>query len=204
LTHEGWVEAGSLTLGDQILSLDGTFGDVESISISNDPQVMYNLTVDISHTFAVGEGQWVVHNKNNEKPCQLVRFASKSEATEALQNGRLTFPISGTGNQKEKWITISSYVDSNETFGDAQHYTHRINIFSRAGTIEWLQRNAVDYDYYLEAVKDRLKFVPYTSIRTGDVLVFKKGAEEGRYGLTLAGLNNFNFNIERIEIVEVR
>jgi hypothetical protein len=62
LTHEGWVEAGSLTLGDQILSLDGTFGDVENISISNDPQVMYNLTVDISHTFAVGEGQWVVHN----------------------------------------------------------------------------------------------------------------------------------------------
>jgi hypothetical protein len=62
LTHEGWVEAGSLTIGDQILSLDGTFGDVESISISNDPQVMYNLTVDISHTFAVGEGQWVVHN----------------------------------------------------------------------------------------------------------------------------------------------
>jgi hypothetical protein len=64
LTDEGWVEAGSLTLGDQILSLDGTFGDVESISISNDPQLMYNLTVDISHTFAVGEGQWVVHNCN--------------------------------------------------------------------------------------------------------------------------------------------
>jgi hypothetical protein len=68
LTHEGWVEAGSLTIGDQILSLDGTFGDVESISISNDPQVMYNLTVDISHTFAVGEGQWVVHNTN--KVCE--------------------------------------------------------------------------------------------------------------------------------------
>jgi hypothetical protein len=62
----------------------------------------------------------------------------------------------------------------------------------------------VDYDEYLKAVDNGLQFVPNTSIRTGDVLVFKKGAEEGRYGLTLAGLNNFNFNIERINIVKVR
>jgi hypothetical protein len=74
LTHEGWVEAGSLTLGDQILSLDGTFGDVESISISNDPQVMYNLTVDISHTFAVGEGQWVVHNSKCVNEFDIVDY----------------------------------------------------------------------------------------------------------------------------------
>jgi hypothetical protein len=77
LTHEGWVEAGSLTIGDQILSLDGTYGDVESISISNDSQVMYNLTVDISHTFAVGEGQWVVHNCNT-KPISDIRYTQSS------------------------------------------------------------------------------------------------------------------------------
>jgi hypothetical protein len=90
LTHEGWVEAGSLTIGDQILSLDGTFGDVESISISNDPQVMYNLTVDISHTFAVGEGQWVVHNAT----CVTYGSTQESQLTQTvrLENKKLNKP----------------------------------------------------------------------------------------------------------------
>ena len=51
------------TTCDLILSLDGDYGTVEQIILVEDAhQPMYNLTVDEVHTFAVGEGEWVVHN----------------------------------------------------------------------------------------------------------------------------------------------
>jgi len=59
---EGWVAAGDLESGDQILSLTGDIGVVESVTFDTRDQVMYNLTVDSVHTFAVGDGAWVVHN----------------------------------------------------------------------------------------------------------------------------------------------
>ena len=35
---------------------------VESVITRDGEQTMYDLTVDDAHTFAVGAGQWVVHN----------------------------------------------------------------------------------------------------------------------------------------------
>jgi len=60
--EEEWVAAGDLESGDQILSLTGDIGVVESVTFDTRDQVMYNLTVDSVHTFAVGDGAWVVHN----------------------------------------------------------------------------------------------------------------------------------------------
>jgi hypothetical protein len=61
-TDEGWVEAGDLEEGDNLLSLGGIYGEVESIFIEERTQTMYDLTVEQVHTFTVGEGEWVVHN----------------------------------------------------------------------------------------------------------------------------------------------
>ncbi|MEO1443185.1 MAG: polymorphic toxin-type HINT domain-containing protein, partial [Chloroflexota bacterium] len=57
-TDDGvWVDAANLTAGEQILSLDGDYGEVERVVVVEDAnQPMYNLTVDEAHTFYVGEG----------------------------------------------------------------------------------------------------------------------------------------------------
>ena len=59
-TH--WTPAGDLEVGDLIRRANGGIGVVEAIQLIDQPQVMYNLTVDQAHTFFVGNGQWLVHN----------------------------------------------------------------------------------------------------------------------------------------------
>ena len=44
---------------------DGSTGEVESVEVAAVQQRMYNLTVDVAHTFFVGDGQWLVHNCNS-------------------------------------------------------------------------------------------------------------------------------------------
>ena len=61
-TDEGWQDAGELVTGDLVLSLDGDYGVVDSVITIDAIQRMYDLTVADAHTFAVGTGQWVVHN----------------------------------------------------------------------------------------------------------------------------------------------
>jgi hypothetical protein len=80
----GWVPAGSLWIGAHILQADGTNGIIQEISFISSNTVMYNLSVDQAHTFFVGGGQWLVHNKcnwlnhgmiNDEHSNNLVRWA---------------------------------------------------------------------------------------------------------------------------------
>ena len=61
-TDEGWQDAGKLANGDLVLSLDGGYSVVDSVHTLDAVQWMYDLTVEDAHTFAVGTGQWVVHN----------------------------------------------------------------------------------------------------------------------------------------------
>ena len=62
LTDNGWVEAAALWPGTRVQRLDGAFGTVEGYSVEVRPVIMWDLTVSDVHTFAVGEGEWVVHN----------------------------------------------------------------------------------------------------------------------------------------------
>ena len=59
-TDAGWEDAGDLDPGDQILSLDGDYGVVDSVVIVDETQTMYDLDVETVDTFAVGDGAWVV------------------------------------------------------------------------------------------------------------------------------------------------
>ena len=63
-TDEGWQDAGKLANGDLVLSLDGGYSVVDSVHTLDAVQWMYDLTVEDAHTFAVGTGQWVVHNRD--------------------------------------------------------------------------------------------------------------------------------------------
>jgi hypothetical protein len=62
LTTRGWIRAGQLRLGDQVQQLDGTTATVRGLKIIAGTAAMYDLTVSHVHTFAVGDGQFVVHN----------------------------------------------------------------------------------------------------------------------------------------------
>jgi len=55
-------EVGEISVGDRIRKADGSYGQVQSIEVVNEPQWMFNLTVDQAHTFFVGKEQWLVHN----------------------------------------------------------------------------------------------------------------------------------------------
>jgi hypothetical protein len=58
----GWQLAGDLTVGTKVRQSDGRYGEVTDKEIINQPQQMYNLTVDQAHTFYVGERNLLVHN----------------------------------------------------------------------------------------------------------------------------------------------
>jgi len=56
-----------------VLSLDGEYGEVDDILIEDRTQTMYNLTVDVVHTFAVGDSEWVVHNCGGDWKDELLK-----------------------------------------------------------------------------------------------------------------------------------
>jgi hypothetical protein len=58
----GWVPAGLLQPGERLVTLGGGTGAVARVRPVAGPADMYNLTVAQDHTYAVGAGQWVVHN----------------------------------------------------------------------------------------------------------------------------------------------
>jgi RHS repeat-associated protein len=69
LTAErGWVPAGQLTMGLHVVREDGSTAVVLRERVVPGAAAMYNLTVSHVHTYAVGTGQYVVHNTNDE-PC---------------------------------------------------------------------------------------------------------------------------------------
>lgn len=62
-TENGWTPAGALQIGDEIRRANGSISTVQTITVTERSQVMYNLTVADAHTFFVGSGQWLVHNQ---------------------------------------------------------------------------------------------------------------------------------------------
>ncbi len=60
--ERGWVNAGDLKVGEHIRKADGSYGVVQKVVLHQQPQTMYNLTIETAHTFFVGSGQWLVHN----------------------------------------------------------------------------------------------------------------------------------------------
>jgi RHS repeat-associated protein len=58
----GWLDAQELEAGMHVPSASGEPGVVEAVDFSGGPAIMYNLTVEVAHTFFVGDGEWLVHN----------------------------------------------------------------------------------------------------------------------------------------------
>ncbi|MCB0124101.1 MAG: hypothetical protein KDE58_17725 [Caldilineaceae bacterium] len=71
-----WVTAGKLAVGDTLRSAHGDVGVVEEITFVAAPQVMYNMSVAVVHTYVVGDGEWVnlFQNPGKKKPTRTVGF----------------------------------------------------------------------------------------------------------------------------------
>ncbi|MCG3212639.1 MAG: hypothetical protein FOGNACKC_06309 [Anaerolineae bacterium] len=59
----GWVPAGKLWVGAYVQNAQGNYGTVQAIALVRHTQLMYNLTVAGTHTFFVGDQQWLIHNQ---------------------------------------------------------------------------------------------------------------------------------------------
>ncbi len=60
---KGWLKAGELQVGEQVVRLDGATATVTMLHERQGEQAYYyNLTVSRLHTYAVGSGRVVVHN----------------------------------------------------------------------------------------------------------------------------------------------
>jgi hypothetical protein len=62
-----------LKLGMHVLQADGQVGVITGGKVVPGAQVMYNLEVAQDHTFTVGTGQWIVHNKCDPGERQQLR-----------------------------------------------------------------------------------------------------------------------------------
>jgi len=60
--EDEWVDALDLVVGDEVRTAEWTTGVVENVYEVTRPQPMYNFTVDVAHTYFIGENQWLVHN----------------------------------------------------------------------------------------------------------------------------------------------
>jgi hypothetical protein len=67
LPHGRWVNARDLQVGDELLSRSQSALHVLSLNSRNETTTVYNLTVADYHTYAVGVGETLVHNKAMER-----------------------------------------------------------------------------------------------------------------------------------------
>ncbi len=137
LTDHGWVEAEDLEPGMQIRKLDGSYGTFEGWRIEYRPVEMWDLTVAEVHTFAVGEGEWVVHNSG---PCgpipvidpAMVRF-SQDTISSTFKNGHsLQDAVTSlrNGADPQAWAPIR-LVDKGGTLFSLDN--RRLAVFGAAG-----------------------------------------------------------------------
>ncbi|MEL6273030.1 MAG: polymorphic toxin-type HINT domain-containing protein [Chloroflexota bacterium] len=110
-TDEGWVEAEDLEPDDLVLSLDMDYGSVDSVVVVDLTQTMYDLTVDKVHTFAVGDGAWIVHNCNlpNGRTIKFHQdFATTAEATD-IRNS-VTASTGAVTNLDRENMVLAKYI----------------------------------------------------------------------------------------------
>jgi RHS repeat-associated protein len=104
--QRGWTPAAALRVGEPIRRADGSAGAVAALSIEHRPQVMYNLTVGVAHTFFVGDGEWLVHNdcgSTSKRLQYLGRTPGKNSRTgrEVIERMEGQGRIRGSGDQRE-------------------------------------------------------------------------------------------------------
>jgi hypothetical protein len=100
----GWVPASFLQVGEPVVQLDGTTATVETIRSVAGAAEMWDLTVSNLHTFAVGAGEYVVHNCDSSK----VDFGDDRQIQEKYDEHAKDFGVTGNNSK----ATRQEFVDA--------------------------------------------------------------------------------------------
>lgn len=79
----GWTPAGELHVGEQIIQLDGRTAIITAVQVVPGAAMMYNLQVSRLHTFAVGVGKYVVHNRCDSAALDRALGGTKGDGFQA-------------------------------------------------------------------------------------------------------------------------
>ena len=105
MDRNGWVRAGDLLDNESLVNYERELRVVEDIKNIDSTALVYNLTVEDSHTYYVSEEEILVHNQCDaqikSKRSKAVRDAWKKEV-EAVKNG--TSKYKWTKAQKEELL----------------------------------------------------------------------------------------------------
>lgn len=140
LTTQGWMTAGQLQLGDQVQQLDGATATVVGLKIIVGTASMYDLTVSNVHTFAVGDGQFVVHN------CSVEASQAKSLAVDArdamVKKSGFWFKIEatiGVATMRDAEGDVQTFATLNE--GALKKWGGDVSSLLKDQGAEWLEGN---------------------------------------------------------------
>ncbi len=112
----GWVQAGDLRLGERVVGLDGTTATMVARAVRPGLADYYNLTVSQLHTYAVGAGQFVVHNCGVGGAADSAKYRGTGKFPDA--NGRTIDIYEGqersfdSGWRQQGRERIDPYIDS--------------------------------------------------------------------------------------------
>jgi RHS repeat-associated protein len=95
----GWVPAGALTAEMHVVREDGGPATVVGVRVVPGAAAMWNLTVSQVHTYAVGGGQYVVHNCGGGRPLTV------KEASRALDAGDRAVTVASKGDAEELFLS---------------------------------------------------------------------------------------------------
>jgi hypothetical protein len=82
----GWVKAGDLQLGERVVREDGSNATIVTLYDLPGAADYYNLTIGQLHTYAVGDGQYVVHNCGDGDGPVHQHFETREDAMQAAQD----------------------------------------------------------------------------------------------------------------------
>lgn len=118
-----WVKAKDLQVGDVIFNTMGQDGIVGAVEVVDEPQLMYNLSVQLVASYFVGDGQWLVHNVD------IALGRNRAENPDSSLGRHLLQPFAESVNALpfQDWNTIFNreYWSNNWRFGDKFHHVAR-------------------------------------------------------------------------------
>jgi len=155
-TERGFLPAGQLVIGMHILRANGSTGIITGWKIVPGTKVMYNLEVANDHTFTVGAGQWVVHNRCDfasmadelAKSLRIAAFkdthATISVAFAQDEEGNVSTLVGMNSSSRRPWriAALERLLDGEGTIvpapGDEFHAEQNILNYMRANNLDLL------------------------------------------------------------------
>ena len=146
------MPAGKLHPGMHVLQADGRVGVVTGWKLVAGTKLMYNLEVAQDHTFAVGVGQWVVHNKCDPTDLRNNMIAAGTQC-EPGQEAHHVIPCTIYKNGHDLLTQAGSQFDPNASYNGRAMWSSNYKIEAMSD-MEPYHANAPRYSAHVRAIMD--------------------------------------------------